>query len=245
MVSIGEFDYDETVDQLIFDTCEHSPKDRYVYFQKQFLKTSRIENLVKMIIEKYKYVIIMGPNPSGSIPTVLLKKLIKKIPLYVFTEDHYSVMCSRCKMEYDSFQIIDDNDNIHEPDNKCPKCINIEQNPEEYVKYIKQYRNESENNVPSSMNKNKEPKVKIISTETLKQRRIEKRINNKINAPNMTSDQRAGVTATATTANDEPRKNKCSAKVKDRFCKKNSVNGTKYCTIHQPKKESFDHVFSL
>ena len=125
MVSIGEFDYDETVDQLIFDTYEHSPKDRCIYFQKQFLKTSRVENLVKMIVEKYKYVIILGPNPSGSIPTILMKKLIKKIPLYVFTKDHYSVLCSRCKMEYDSFQIIDDDDNIHEPDNRCPKCITI------------------------------------------------------------------------------------------------------------------------
>lgn len=240
MVSIGEFDYDETVDQLIFDTCEHSPKDRCIYFQKQFLKTSRVENLVKMIVEKYKYVIIMGPNPSGSIPTILMKKLIKKIPLYVFTKDHYSVLCSRCKMEYDSFQIIDDDDNIHEPDNRCPKCINIEQNPEEYVKYIKQYRNESENNtLPSTMNKNKEPKVKVISTETLKQKRIERRINNKINAPNMAPSS----SSTAETSNS--RENKCSAKVKDRFCKKNSVNGTKYCTIHQPKKESFDHVFSL
>ena len=240
MVSIGDFDYDETVDQLIFDTYEHSPKDRCIYFQKQFLKTSRVENLVKMIVEKYKYVIIMGPNPSGSIPTILMKKLIKKIPLYIFTKDHYSVLCSRCKMEYDSFQIIDDEDNIHEPDNRCPKCINIEQNPEEYVKYIKQYRNESDINIPSSMNKNKEPRVKVISTETLKQKRIERRINNKINAPNMTPSS-----SSSTVETSNSRENKCSAKVKDRFCKKNSVNGTKYCTIHQPKKESFDHVFSL
>jgi hypothetical protein len=241
MVSIGVFDYDDTVDQLIFDTCEHSPKDRCIYFQKQFLKTSRVENLVKMIVEKYKYVIIMGPNPSGSIPTILMKKLIKKIPLYVFTKDHYSVLCSRCKMEYDSFQIIDDDENIHEPDNRCPKCINIEQNPEEYVKYIKQYRNENDINIPSLMNKNKEPRVKVISTETLKQKRIERRINNKINAPNMTPSSSSSNTAETS----DSRENKCSAKVKGRFCKKNSVNGTKYCTIHQPKKESFDHVFSL